>query len=372
MPIGLVGDLHLGPKCERSGIKEHVVAGQAVLHQQMIADFRSRGIKTVLFSGDIFTIHAFMTIEVMAYAIKLFRDDMKDFDIHIIAGNHDYLYENKQSLSSLQLLELLPNVHVYREGVEKLELLGKTWYMVPWIFPDKMEAMNEWLAKLARKPKAAKANTVLFGHFDIMGCLMEAGQISEVGLPADKFYKAANYVFSGHYHCRSYNKGKDPDSSILYMGTPYHLSFAHVDTTCGYYVVNDDMSIEFVENTASPKFIDVDDEHLEGLGDLTNCFVRYYHRNDRPHDDSSARKRKLMEYKPLYVKNVPYGGDVSSIEEAKRLDDEEARQLLKMDSLSMAAMYMDRYPEKLPTLWSGEDPKQKILDVLATYGRKIQ
>ena len=78
-----------------------------------------------------------------------------------------------------------------------------------------------------------------------------------------------------------------------------------------------------------------------------------------------------MEYKPLYVKSVPYGGDVETIEEAKRLDDEEARQLLKADSLTMAEMYMDKYPEKLPTFWSGEDPKQKILGILATYGRKL-
>ena len=113
MPIGLVGDLHLGPKCERSTIKELVIEGQVALHRKMIADFKARGIKTVLFSGDIFTNHAFMTIEVMDYAIRLFRDELKDFDVHIIAGNHDYLYENKQSISSLQLLELLPNVHVY-------------------------------------------------------------------------------------------------------------------------------------------------------------------------------------------------------------------------------------------------------------------
>lgn len=370
MPIGVVGDIHLGPKCERSAIKEAVLAGQARLHRKMIEDFRARGIKTVLFSGDIFTIHAFMTIEVMAYAIKLFRDDMKDFDIHIIAGNHDYLYENRDSLTSLQLLELLPNVHVYRSGVEKLQIGEYTWYMVPWIFPDKLEAVNEWLSKLARKPKATRAKTVLFGHFDIMGCLMEAGQVSDVGLPAEKFYKAANHVISGHYHCRSFNKGKDPDASILYLGTPYQLSFAHVGTDCGYYVVGDDMEIEYVENTDSPRFVDVDDEHLDELGDLTNCFVRYYYRNDRPYDDASERKKKLMEYRPIYVKPVPYGGEIGSIEEAKQLDDEEARKILAADSLTMAEMYMDRYPEQLPTFWSKEDPKQKILGILASYGQK--
>ena len=367
MPIGIVGDLHLGPKCEQNTIKEHVVSWYPKLHQAMLDDFRARGIKTILLSGDVFTIRPFMTIEVMTYAIHLFRDMMRDFDVHVIAGNHDYLYENKESLSSLALLELLPNVHVYRSGIEKLELNGLTWYMVPWIFPDKLPAFSDWLSALAKKPKAVREKTVLFGHFDIMDCLMEGGRISDVGLPPEKFYKAATRVISGHYHCKSLNKGKDPNSYIMYLGTPYQLSFAHVGTKCGYYVMDDDGQVEFVENTMSPRFVDVDDEHLDGLGDLSNCFVRYCFLNSRAVDDSCERKKKLNAANPLYVKPVPYGGEVSTVDEARRLDDEETRRILGSDSISMAAMYMDRYPESLPTFWSGEDPKEKILGILATY-----
>ena len=372
MPVGLVGDIHLGVRCEKSAIKEAVVAGQRETVRRMAEDFRSRGITDVFFSGDVFTVHHFMTIDVMAFAIEMFRDIFAGMTCHVIAGNHDYLYENKDSITSLQLLELIPNVKVYRSGVQTLDVAGNTWYMVPWIFPDKLEAVNEWLGKLARKAKAARAKTVLFGHFDMVGALMEAGQISDIGLPMEKYYKAANHVFSGHYHCKSYNKGKDPDASILYMGTPYHLSFAHVNTDCGYYIVNDDLGLEFVENTWSPRFVDADDEHLEGLGDLSNRFVRYFCRNDRPYDDASARKAKLMEAKPLFVKTVYYGGEAETIEEARRVDDEEARKLLSADTITMAEMYMDKYPETLPSFWSKEDPKRKILGILATYGTKVQ
>jgi hypothetical protein len=127
-----------------------------------------------------------------------------------------------------------------------------------------------------------------------------------------------------------------------------------------------------VENTWSPRFVDADDEHLEGLGDLSNRFVRYFCRNDRPYDDASARKAKLMEAKPLFVKTVYYGGEAETIEEARRVDDEEARKLLSADTITMAEMYMDKYPETLPSFWSKEDPKRKILGILATYGTKVQ
>ena len=49
----------------------------------------------------------------------------------------------------------------------------------------------------------------------------------------------------------------------------------------------------------------------------------------------------------------------------------EARKMMAADSLTMAEMYMDRYPEELPTFWSGEDPKKKILGILATYPQKL-
>lgn len=367
MQVCVVGDIHLGPKCEKSQIRNAVIAGQERFFKNLAADLRGREIKTILFSGDIFTVRPFMTIGIMEYAVRLFRDILGDFDIHVICGNHDLVYDNSDELSSLVLLELLPNVHVYRKKVASVKLLGRTWYMVPWVLPGNYQATADWLDKLARKPAKTRNSTVIFGHFDITGMLMEAGQTSVNGLDPEKFYAAAPYVISGHYHCRSFNKGPSADSSILYLGSPYHLGFAHVGTDCGYYILDDDMNIEFVENTDSPRFVDVDDEHLEGLGDLSNRFVRYYARNDRNFDDARARKKVLEEANPIYIKTVFYGGEVDTIEEARRLDDEEARRVLGADTLTMAEMYMDKYPGDLPVFWSGENPKEKILDILRTY-----
>jgi DNA repair exonuclease SbcCD nuclease subunit len=369
MAIAVVGDIHLGPKCERDGIRTALLPGMFKYHQQMISEWKARGIKTVLFSGDIFSNRAFITNEVLNYAIHLFSEDLKDFEVHVIPGNHDFLYENKESISYMPVLQLMPNVKVHM-GIEKVSLVGRDWYMVPWIFPDKMPAVELWLQKLAKKSDEQKEKTVLFGHFDIMGCLMEAGQLSENGLSQEMLYNAANYVFSGHYHCRSYNKGPNPNSSILYMGTPYQLSFAHVGTDCGYYIVdegeNGKLSVEFIENTSSPRFVDVDDEHLEGLGDLSNCFVRYCYLNSRSADETRDRRKKLNDANPIYVKPVPYSDDVG-IKKALELDDEETRRLLSADSLTLAEMYMDKHPEGLPTFWSKEDPKKKILGILQSY-----
>jgi DNA repair exonuclease SbcCD nuclease subunit len=333
----------------------------------MIADFESRGIDTIVFTGDIFDNRRFIATDVLDKAYRLFKERLAKFTCYVIAGNHDMLYDNSSDVCQIRFLENLPNVNVYIDKVGFATIGHNKWYFVPWIQEDKIDGVNKWLVKMSR---GNIDDNIIVGHFDMIGAQMEAKTVSTAGFDPKRFLNAAKLTISGHYHCRSYNKGKDPDSSILYLGTPYHLSFAHVGTDCGYYIVDEDMKFEFVENTLSPRFVDVDDEHLEGLGDLTNCFVRYYYKNDRPYDDASARKKVLMEAKPLYVKNVPYGGDVGTVEDAKRLDDEEARKILGADSLTMAEMYMDKYPEQLPVFWSGEDPKQKILGILSTYGQK--
>jgi metallophosphoesterase superfamily enzyme len=140
MAIAVVGDIHLGPKCERDGIRTALLPGMFKYHQQMISEWKARGIKTVLFSGDIFSNRAFITNEVLNYAIHLFSEDLKDFEVHVIPGNHDFLYDNKESISYMPVLQLMPNVKVHM-GIEKVPLVGRDWYMVPWIFPDKMPAV---------------------------------------------------------------------------------------------------------------------------------------------------------------------------------------------------------------------------------------
>lgn len=366
--IAIIGDIHLNPKSINTTIKNKVVAGQKAFLASLPAELKSRGIDTVLFAGDVFDNRNFCTNDTMNYALTLFGETFKDFNVHIISGNHDMLYEDVPDVCWLKALSSLPNVTTYIDSIGKLDLLGKTWYMVPWVFPRDFENVNEWLLKMSKKTKAVHDNTVIFGHFDMYGMLMEAGQIAESGFDPSKFFAAAKYVFSGHYHCKSETEEKG--NRIIYVGSPYHLSFAHVETDCGYYIVDDEMNIEFVENTMCPRFMDVDDEHLDNLGDLSGMFVRYYTLNTRNTDEAMLRKKKLEAANPIFIKNIPYGEAVGGIENAKKLDDDEAKKILSTDSFGLAAMYMDKNSAELPTLHSGVDAREEVLRYLHEYTLK--
>jgi len=363
--IALVGDIHLDPRCEKSIIKEHVIQGQLDFFDFMISDLKSKNITTILFSGDIFTSHLFVSVYSLDLIIKLFSEKMKDFDIHIIGGNHDYMYENKDSISALSILKFFPNVHLYIDNVSKINLLNHDWYMIPWIFPDKKENFALWLKKMG-KTAEQKDKTVLFGHFDMLGMLMEAGQKSEVGIDPNKFLNISNNIFSGHYHCRS--MVEKSGGKIVYLGTPYQLSFAHVNTECGYYILDDNMKLEFVENTISPKFIDIiDTDNIEHIASLNNNFVRFYMDNANSFDVNAKNELALEEKHPIYIKKLMYGGNNGTLDDCKQLDDTETQRILVASDLDMADIYMDKYPEKLPILHSNVDVKEIIKNQLKLY-----
>ena len=367
--IAIIGDIHLSPKCDITSIRNHVVAAQKKYLDGLAPKLEAAGVDTILFAGDIFSVRTFITVEALNYAMELFGKTLAKFDIHIVAGNHDCLYDNTNYVSSIRYLGLLPNVHVYIDDIETIELHGMKFHMVPWVTPTAMPGFNDWLAKMAKKPKAERDKTVILGHFDMMGVLMDAGQISEAGLEPEKFMKAAKYTFSGHYHCRSDHENRG--NRVVYLGTPFQLTFAHVDTDCGIYLFDDEMNLEFIENTESPRFMDCDDEHLDGLGDISNYFVRYMARTGRNADESSELKKKLESYGPLYIKMVPYGGEAGTMDDAKAVDDEEAKKSMESDTIGLATMYMDRYADLLPQFEDGTDSRQMITGLLKKYVDRV-
>ncbi|MCQ2123274.1 MAG: metallophosphoesterase [Fibrobacter sp.] len=367
--VAIVGDLHFAPKCENATIKDNVVKGQHAFLDWMVDDLKARNVKQIVFLGDVFSNRQFIAVGALDYAISFFKDKLADFEVFVISGNHDLMYENSSSVTSIRMLSLLPNVHLFAGTVGKHEILGKTWYFVPWVIPDSAEKVSSWLVKLGCRMQSDIEKTVIAGHFEMVGALMEAGQISSGGFEPKKFLDAAKFTFSGHYHCRSEITGKSGnDHKIVYTGSPYHLSFAHVGTDCGYYLLDDKDNITFVENTVSPRFIECVDTELDNLPDMTNSFVRYYVRNDRSFDEASELKGKVLDCNPIVIKSIPYGGeDTATVEEAREQDNEEARRIMSSDSISMASIYMEKHPEILPTLHSGENPAEKILSFLREF-----
>lgn len=367
MKIGIVGDIHLGFTTTKAPITHAVTNGQYAALEAIFSDFEAKGVETLVFVGDIFENRRFIASEVLDYAYRMFKNRLAGFQCYVIAGNHDMLYDNSSDVCNIRMLENLDNVHVYIDGVGVAELDGRNWFFVPWIQEDKMEKVNKWLIKESR---GDISKNVIVGHFDMIGARMEAKTVSTAGFDPKRFLNAAQLTISGHYHCRS--TIESGDSQVCYVGTPYQLSFGHVGIPAGYHIYEDG-ELTFYKNNVSPEFIDVVDTELGKYSDLTNKIVRYYVDKNRSFDEAALLKATLADMHPVYIDQVPYGEDPDTEEnEDAPKTEEEARQIMTTDSVGMAEMYLDKHPEILPELNSGEDAKMVTLAFIREYNAKIK
>ena len=154
--IALIGDIHFDRKAENPIIKKHIKEGQRQFFEFISKELKNRGVKTILMTGDLHHNRNVIDVESLVYTKRLLQTELKDFDIHIVLGNHDMYFENSYETTALELFEDIPNVTVYRKNVVKKELLGKQWYFVPWITTEKEPKFSEWLNNNAKN----KENTV--------------------------------------------------------------------------------------------------------------------------------------------------------------------------------------------------------------------
>ena len=88
--------------------------------------------------------------------IRSFENDLKDFDIHILVGNHDSYYESTIKVNSLRVLDFYKNVTIYEEN-KSIEMFGKKIFICPWVTNS-----EEFLTNLETLPE----HDICFGHFN--------------------------------------------------------------------------------------------------------------------------------------------------------------------------------------------------------------
>lgn len=368
--IAVIGDPHFGRKAEHPLIKKFVKEGQEAFFDFLIDELKNRGVKTVLITGDLHDTRQSINVEALIRTKRILQTKMKDFDIHIVLGNHDMYYEDNYDITSLELFEDIPNVTVYRDNVVTKQLLGKTWYMVPWIIHEREAKMTEFLQKMAEKPLTTRNNNVFFGHFELFGINMEGNSISQYGLDPNLFMNASNRIFSGHYHGKSITKKSD--SHLVYVGSPYPLTFANANSKHGFWLVDENLDYEFIENNISPSFVDVwDTDNLDELPDLNNCFVRLYIEKNTTAEKEFEIRLKIDNKKPILTRTMPYTGTKSEIQDKPEFE-REANRLVKMSSMEIAEIYIDQTTDSLPVLVSIQDPKSEIINRLTKYNETVK
>lgn len=245
MKVALFTDLHLG--IHGNSEEWHEIALNWA--DWFVSDLKKRGIDIIFFLGDFFDNRTEINVQTLHVASQII-EKFNDFSLIMIVGNHDAYYKNRSDINSLSLFKGHDNIEVY-ESVEVLEL-GKQ--------NKKKLLFVSWENEI---PKNEKFDYI-FGHFEIQSYKMNNFKVCEKGLAPVDLLNQSNTIFSGHFHNR--NSGSYNNGSIHYLGNPFPMDFSDTDNTKGYHILDImNGTLEFVENTISPRFYKIGLKEFENI-----------------------------------------------------------------------------------------------------------
>lgn len=280
--FAIFSDLHLG--VHNNSKTWHKIATDWC--DWFIKELKANNIKDVVFCGDWH--HNRSEISVLTLDISaLLVDKFRDFNLHMVIGNHDIPYKHGTEVNSVSIYNNRPNVKVYTK-MEYLEAFDRKICFAPW------EADLSTLQKC----------DLLFGHLEIQTFRMSTGKACDKGWSATELLRNCPNIFTGHFHIRCERKYKE--GTIVYTGNPFQMDFGDRNDTKGYYLFDlDSLKFEFVENMVSPEhhWLKLSKILEEGLDTFkTNIIGNVVRVNvDIEHDTKELHRifDKIIAYQPV-------------------------------------------------------------------------
>lgn len=198
----IFSDIHFGNK---NNSRQHNIDCEEFV-KWFIKEAQERGCETCIFCGDWHHHRASVNVSTLNYSVSNFEMLSKAFEnVYIIVGNHDLFYREKREINSFPYAEMFGNIHIINDDIWESGDVA----FVPWLVED------EW-----KKIKKLKSRYV-FGHFELPHFMMNAiVEMPDHGELQIDHFKAAEYVFSGHFHKRQV-RGK-----VHYIGSPFAHNYA--------------------------------------------------------------------------------------------------------------------------------------------------
>ena len=222
MKVAIITDTHYGA---RKGSKHLHDYFELFYTNVFFPALKEHKIDTVIHMGDAFDSRKSIDYQSLEWSKKVVFDKLKNYDVHMIVGNHDCYYKNTNNVNSPELLlQTYNNIKTYSEvseiTLDKLKIL-----FIPWINAENFENTVKSIKNTS--------SICAMGHLELNGFRAHRGHVMEDGMDC-KLFEKFEKVFSGHYHTRSDN-GK-----IFYLGNPYEMFWNDVNDTRGFHIFDTD------------------------------------------------------------------------------------------------------------------------------------
>lgn len=296
--VAIFSDLHLG--IYGNSESWHTIALNWA--DWIVSELNKHNLKDVFFLGDFFHNRSEISVQTIHVSSQIL-DKLSDFNIIMIVGNHDAYYKNRSDVHSLALLNGHKNLTIVDQKLT-IEEFDKKLLFVPWnseLPDDKFD--------------------YVFGHFEIQNFKMNNFKVCDHGMSAMDFLASmTDTVFSGHFHNR--NSKKYNEGQIHYVGNTFPMDFADSENTKGYHILDiEDGSLEFVENTVSPKFKKIQFSKIKEYKkiDFENNVVKLIVDVEATEKQIEKVQTYISKFKPFQF-NTEYNTTTKTVDEVESID----------------------------------------------------
>jgi DNA repair exonuclease SbcCD nuclease subunit len=218
MKVAIITDSHYGAKKGSKHLHDYF---ELFYKNVFFPALEENNVEAVIHMGDAFDSRKSIDYQSLEWSKRVVFDPLKNYDVHMIIGNHDTYYKNTNSVNSPELLlQTYSNIRTYSDPTE-VNIGGLKILFIPWINQENEAKTLKLIEKTTSK--------CAMGHLELQGFRVNRQLIMEHGLES-KLFEKFDKVYSGHYHTRS-NNGK-----VFYLGNPYEMYWTDVNDTRGFHI----------------------------------------------------------------------------------------------------------------------------------------
>jgi len=218
MKVAIITDTHYGARKGSKFLHDYF---ELFYKNVFFPTLKEHGVETVIHMGDAFDSRKSIDYQSLEWAKRVVFEPLKEYDVHMIIGNHDTYYKNTNDVNSPDLLlQIYSNVKTYSKATE-VNIGGLDILFLPWINQENENETYELIKKTNCK--------VAMGHLELQGFRVNRQIVMEHGTDG-KLFENFTRVYSGHYHTRS------DDGKVFYLGNPYEMYWTDVNDPRGFHI----------------------------------------------------------------------------------------------------------------------------------------
>ena len=231
MKIALITDQHLDGRKGNLAFWNYF---QKFYDDIFFPTLEKEGVGTIIDLGDTFDNRKSMDFNTFNRVNENYFKRLKDYEVHMILGNHCTYYKNTNRINSPELLlEQYKNINIYASP-EEITLGSKKFLMMPWI---NQENKAECLRLIANSEA-----DIMCGHLECDGFEVTPGMKFDGGFKVSEF-KNFKRVWSGHFHHKSKH------GNVQYLGNPYQMFWNDYKDTRGFHIYDTETDkLKFIKN----------------------------------------------------------------------------------------------------------------------------